>query len=72
MAMRKGYNEDQNVGIAITSRAREDRHERVVHRYNQPFRDGSTHMVLDPLDFMARKAALVPSGRATGEADPPA
>ena len=32
----------------------------VVYRYKQPFRDGSTHVVLDPLDFIARLAALVP------------
>ena len=24
---------------------------RVVYRYRQPFRDGSTHVVLEPLDF---------------------
>ena len=27
---------------------------RVVYRYKQPFRDGSTHVVLEPLDFMFR------------------
>ena len=37
-----------------------DRQSRVVYRYKQPFRDGSTHVVLEPLDFMARLAALVP------------
>ena len=36
---------------------------RVVYRYKQPFRDGSTHVVLAPLDFMARPAALVPRPR---------
>jgi hypothetical protein len=35
----------------------------VVYRYKQPFRDGSTHVVLEPLDFMARLAALVPRPR---------
>ncbi len=29
----------------------------------QPFRDGTTHVVLDPLDFIARLAALVPRPR---------
>jgi hypothetical protein len=29
----------------------------------QPFRDGSTHVVLEPLDFIARLAALVPRPR---------
>ena len=36
---------------------------RVVYRHKQPFRDGSTHVVLEPLDFMARLAALVPRPR---------
>jgi hypothetical protein len=31
-----------------------------VYRYKQPFRDGSTHVVLEPLDFIARLASLVP------------
>jgi hypothetical protein len=40
-----------------------DRQGGVVYRYKQPFRDGSTHVVLEPLDFMARLAALVPRPR---------
>lgn len=36
---------------------------RVVYRYKRPFRDGSTHVVLEPLDFMSRLAALVPRPR---------
>ena len=35
----------------------------MVYRYQRPFRDGSTHVVLEPLDFMARLAALVPRPR---------
>ena len=35
----------------------------VIYRFKQPFRDGSTHVVLDPLDFIARLAALVPRPR---------
>ncbi|MEE4217797.1 MAG: transposase [Xanthomonadales bacterium] len=35
----------------------------VVYRYKHPFRDGSTHVVLEPLDFIARLAALVPRPR---------
>ena len=35
----------------------------VIYRFKQPFRDGSTHVVLDPLDFIARPAALVPRPR---------
>ena len=34
-----------------------------MYRYKQPFRDGSTHVVLEPLDFIARLAALVPRPR---------
>ena len=34
----------------------------VIYRFKQPFRDGSTHVVLDPL-FIARLAALVPRPR---------
>ena len=35
----------------------------VIYRFKQPFRDGSTHVVLEPLDFIARLAALVPRPR---------
>lgn len=31
-----------------------------MYPYRQPFRDGSTQLVLGPLDFIARLAALVP------------
>jgi hypothetical protein len=43
-----------------TKRLSVDAQGRVVYRYKRPFRDGSTHVVLEPLDFMARLAALVP------------
>ena len=35
----------------------------VIYTFKQPFRDGATHVVLDPLDFIARLAALVPRPR---------
>jgi hypothetical protein len=35
----------------------------VVYRYKRPFRDGSTHVVFEHLDFVARLAALVPRPR---------
>lgn len=35
----------------------------IVYKFKHPFRDGTTHVVLDPLDFMARLAALVPRPR---------
>lgn len=46
-----------------TKRLSVDRQGRVVYRYKHPFRDGSTHVLLEPLDFMARLAALVPRPR---------
>jgi ribosomal protein S27E len=46
-----------------TQRLSVDGRGRVVYRYKQPFRDGSTHVVLEPLDFIARLAALVPRPR---------
>jgi hypothetical protein len=46
-----------------TKRLSADDEGRVVYRYKRPFRDGSTHVVLEPLDFIARLAALVPRPR---------
>ena len=37
--------------------------EKVIVRFKQPFRDGATQVVLDPLDFIVRFAALVPRPR---------
>ena len=36
---------------------------RVVYGYERPFPNGSAHVVLEPLDFMARLASLVPRPR---------
>ena len=36
----------------------------VVYRFKHSFRDGTTHVVLDPIEFIARLAALVPRPRA--------
>jgi hypothetical protein len=46
-----------------TKRLSVDDRGRVVYRYKHPFRDGSTHVVLEPLDFIARLAALIPRPR---------
>ena len=46
-----------------TKRLSLDRRGRVVYPYKRPCRDGSTHVVLEPLDFIARRAALVPRPR---------
>jgi hypothetical protein len=35
----------------------------VRYRLKTPYRDGTTHLVLEPLDLMARLAALVPPPR---------
>ena len=35
----------------------------VVYQLKTPYRDGTTHFVFDPLDFLARLAALVPRPR---------
>lgn len=35
----------------------------VRYTLKTPYRDGTTHMVFEPLDFMARLAALVPKPR---------
>ena len=36
----------------------------VVYELKTPYRDGTTHMVFEPMDFMAKLAALVPRPRA--------
>ena len=35
----------------------------VVHELKRPFRDGTTEFLFEPLDFLARLAALVPKPR---------
>jgi hypothetical protein len=35
----------------------------VRYRLKSPYRDGTMHIVLEPLDFIARLAALVPPPR---------
>ena len=35
----------------------------VVYELKHPFRDGATHVLFEPMDFMARLAALVPRPR---------
>ena len=46
-----------NERLSVNDRAQ------VVYRLKHPFRDGTTHVVLDPIDFIARLAALVLRGR---------
>jgi ribosomal protein S27E len=46
-----------------TKRLAVDSRGRVVYQYKHAFRDGSTHVVLEPMDFIARLAALVPRPR---------
>ena len=35
----------------------------VLYQLKTPYRDGTTHVIIEPLDFMARLAALVPRQR---------
>jgi hypothetical protein len=37
---------------------------RLLYRFKRPFRDGTTHVVFEPLDMLERLAALVPAPRA--------
>jgi hypothetical protein len=37
----------------------------VRYQLKTPYRDGTTHVIFEPLDFMARLAALVPRPRVT-------
>ena len=39
----------------------------VAHRLERPFRDGTTKCLFEPLDFLARLAALVPEWTARVE-----
>ncbi len=39
-------------------------HGQVIYQLKHAFRDGTTHLVMDPLAFIARLAALVPRPRA--------
>jgi hypothetical protein len=34
-----------------------------MHQIKTPYRDGTTHVIFEPLDFIARLAALVPKPR---------
>jgi hypothetical protein len=40
-------------------------HGNVRYQLKTPYRDGTTHVILEPLDFVARLAALVPRPRVT-------
>ena len=37
----------------------------VRYKLKTPYRDGTTHVFFEPLDFLARLAALVPKPRVT-------
>ena len=39
-----------------------------MYRYKQPFRDGSTHVVLEPLDFMCRMYGMLRAQGCAGAA----
>ena len=35
----------------------------IVYKLKTPYRNGTTHIVLDPLDFLSRLASLIPRPR---------
>ena len=37
---------------------------RLVYRFKRPWRDGTTHVVFDPLELLEKLAALVPAPKA--------
>ena len=47
----------------VNERLSTNRAGQAVYELKQPFRDGTTHVVFEPLDFIARLAALVPRPR---------
>ena len=47
-----------NERLSVNDRAQ------IVYRLKHAFRDGATHVVLDPIDFITRLAALIPRPRA--------
>lgn len=46
-----------------TKRLSLTRHGKVRYELKTPYSDGTTHVIFEPLDFMARLAALVPKQR---------
>ena len=47
----------------INERLKRNRTGQVVLQLKSPYRDGTTHIVMSPLEFMQRLAALVPRPR---------
>lgn len=45
-------------------------HGNVRYQLKTPYRDGTTHAIFEPLDFLARVAALVPKPRGTPDQVP--
>jgi len=46
-----------------TERVALTNHGNIRYTLKTPYRDGTTHIILEPLDFIARLAALVPKPR---------
>jgi len=53
-----------------SSRLSLTREELVRYAFKTPWRDGTTHVLFEPLDFIARLAALIPSKNASSAAVP--
>jgi len=46
-----------------TKRLALTRHGKVRHKLKTPYSDGTTHVIFEPLDFIAKLVALVPKPR---------
>jgi hypothetical protein len=55
---------NERLCVNVCSCGAADDRGQVVHKLKHAFRDGTTHVVIDPLAFIARLAALVPRPRA--------
>jgi len=69
-----GYNELKNMNQSVlcryitrpaiaNERLKRNRAGQVVLQLKSPYKDGTTHIVMEPLEFMERLAALVPRPR---------
>ena len=72
--MAPGYNELKNMNQSVlcryitrpaiaNERLKRNRAGQVVLQLKSPYKDGTTHIVMEPLEFMERLAALVPRPR---------
>ena len=76
--MAPGYNELKNMNQSVlcryitrpaiaNERLKRNRAGQVVLQLKSPYKDGTTHIVMEPLEFMERLAALVPAAAFTSD-----